>query len=366
MSFHLTRLFLKDFRNYAGAEFFLDEQITVLVGPNAAGKTNAIEAIQLVTSAESFRKPPWAELVRWGADSSRVLLEASGEERELELELQVESDGSRLFKVNGAKKRRLIDVRGIIPSVVFTPDDLRMVKGSAERRRDTIDSVGQQISPAYGALRREYGRILRQRNTLLKESGFPGIDEWSERLVETGSRLAAHRMRLLARLAGEAKGIHAAMSSGQTLTIIYAGSWSETAEEPGVEQDVDLIGEAMTRRMSEVEGEERARGMTLVGPHRDDVLFSLDGHSARAFASQGQQRTIALAVKLAEVEVVRDLAASPPVLLLDDVMSELDEARRAELTKFVGGWAQTVVTTTNIHYFGEEVLGGAAVIEVGE
>lgn len=296
----------------------------------------------------------------------RILLEGEGDGRDLTVELDVSEDGDRVFKVNGVSKRRLIDVRGIIPSVVFTPDDLRMVKGPAEKRRSAIDSVGQQISPAYGSLRREYERTLRQRNALLKESVGKGLEEWTEKVADTGARLTAHRIRLLARLATEASAIHGVMTDGQRLVVEYAGSWGEGPLPPDPLQESEPIREKLLAALSRVEAEERARGVTLVGPHRDDVVFSIEGHEARTLASQGQQRTIALSMKLAEVDAIKELASSPPVLLLDDVMSELDESRRSHLTRFVGEWAQTVITATGTHYFTDEILADATVIKVGE
>lgn len=366
MAFHVSKVRLNHFRNYAEATFHLHERLTVLVGPNAAGKTNVVEAIQLLTAAESFRNPLWEDLIMWEAVTARAALEAHDESRLLSIELDVVRGKGREYRVNGSVKHRLVDVRGIIPSVAFTPDDLRMVKGAAERRRAMIDAIGQQISPAYGTLRREYDRVVRQRNAALKERGEAAVVQaLTTRLVDTGSRLIAHRMRLLGRLAHEALGIHEAMSGGQRLDIAYVPSWTHGNLAAGEEVEVSSVGEAMEARLSQRWEEERRRGVTLVGPHRDDISFQVDGHDARAFSSQGQQRSVALSVKLAEVHVVRELATSPPVLLLDDVMSELDESRRHELTRFVDGWVQTVVTTTDLQYFDPLLLENATVVEVG-
>jgi len=365
VGFHVSRLALSGFRNYANADFKLSEKLTVLVGPNAAGKTNVIEAIQLLTAAESFRNPLWDDLVMWGRDVAQVSLEASDERRKLTVELDVRRGKGREFRVNGSVKRRLMDVRGIIPSVVFTPDDLGIVKGSAERRRTMVDAIGQQISPAYGALRREYERIVRQRNAGLKERAEPGVmDALTLRLAETGGKLAAHRIRLLSRVGDEARGIHEVMSGGEELGLEYVASWTTERDLTEIPMDAEDIEQAILDTLRRLTEEEKVRGITLAGPHRDDVAFSVGGHGARAFSSQGQQRSVALSVKMAEVHVVRDLASSPPILLLDDVMSELDEQRRHELTGFVGGLVQTVVTTTNLHYFEPSLLSSATVLEV--
>jgi DNA replication and repair protein RecF len=353
VAFHVSEVTLKGFRNYGEAQFSLGEGLTVFVGPNAAGKTNAIEAIQLLTAAESFRRPQWAELVQWGRHTAAISIEAHDESRSLTVELDVDQEGGREYRVNGSVKRRLVDVRGIIPAVVFTPDDLGVVKGPAERRRAMIDAIGQQISPAYGTLKREYEKTLGQRNASLREAAEPRVtDVLTERLSSVGSRVE------------QARAIHGAMSGGQRLGVEYVASWAPDDRRLEVTSDAESIRASMESRLREKEELERARGVTLVGPHRDDIAFSVEGHDARAFASQGQQRSIALAVKLAEVSVVRDLASSPPILLLDDVMSELDEERRHELTGFVGGWVQTVVTTTNLHYFDPALLESAKLIEI--
>lgn len=366
MTLKVNRVRLRDFRNYQVADIAVDDKLTVLVGQNATGKTNIIEAMQLLTAAESFRRPPWGELVRWGASEAKISLEASGGGRSLNIELAVSEASGRSYKVNGTPKRRMVDVRGIVPSIVFTPDDLTIVKGPAERRRAMLDSIGQQLSPAYGSLRRDYDKVVRQRNVLLKEAaGKRELEVWTERLTEVGARLTAHRVRLLSRITKEAEGVHFAVAGGQTLSVRYAPSWSDTPLEATQDTQPEDLIEQITAGVQEKANEEAARGVSLVGPHRDDVIFEIDGHDARAFASQGQQRSVALSLKLAEVNVVTALASSPPILLLDDVMSELDEGRRHELTRFVDGAAQTVVTTTNLHYFEPELLEGAAVIEVG-
>jgi DNA replication and repair protein RecF len=336
------------------------ERVTVIVGPNATGKTNIIEALQLLTAASSFRNPSWGECVRWGAPTTSLLMEAQGDERKLETRLVLSAEGRRTYSVNGSVKRKLTEVSGILPSVVFTPDDLRMVKDSADKRRAAIDGVGDQLSAAYSSLRGEYERTVRQRNAALKS---PEADEGvlralTDRLKNTGEAFSGHRKRLFARLAERLTTAHASLVPGESLEAVYESSWRRK----GFDEDCETaFAEAL-----EVSGdEERSRGTTLVGPHRDEVRFLLDGRDARTFASQGQQRTIALAWKLAEVSVINDVGGQPPILLLDDVMSELDEDRRHALASFVGDATQTFVTTTNIGYFEQEMIARAHVVRLG-
>jgi len=358
----ITRVELTDFRNYENLVLEPSPGLTVLTGPNAAGKTNAIEAIQLVTAARSFRKPEFTDVVRWGASCARVYVRAEEGPRLLEIDLEVDDQGRRTYLVNGQVRRRHADVAGLLPSVVFTPDDLGMVKGPAERRRAATDDLGEQLSSTYGSLRRDHGRAVRQRNTLLRESvAGPEMDVWEEQVISLGSKLVIHRVRLLERIMQHAAKRYAEMAGGENLGYIYA-------DRCGIGECATLetgaVEEAMRAELKRRHAEERRRLVTLVGPHRDDIVLKIEGKDARSFASQGQQRTIALAWKLAEVAVVEDVLHREPVLLLDDVMSELDADRRTALSDLVAGEIQTVVTTTNTSYFTEEMLAKALVVPI--
>jgi DNA replication and repair protein RecF len=359
----ITRIELTDFRNYTSFVLEPDERLTVLVGPNAVGKTNVIEAIELVTEADSFRKPAWAELVRDGSERAVVSVHAENDGgSRTDVSLVVESN-RRTYQVNGGPRRRAVaDVAGSIPAVLFTPDDLRMVKDSAEKRRSTIDALGSQVSKSYGSVKAEYDRIVRQRNALLKEreTSAAEIAPWTDRLVEVGAALAARRMRLFARLTPHVGEVYASLSGGEGLEIDYLPSWG--TGDGGSGPEAEEVAREMRAVLAERESEERARRTTLAGPHRDDIRFSVGGREARAFASQGQQRTVALAWKLAEIQVVEDITGTTPILLLDDVMSELDEGRRHALAAFVGDRAQTFVTTTNLGYFEPALIENAMVV----
>jgi DNA replication and repair protein RecF len=356
----VTSLELRDFRNYENLRITPDPELTLLVGPNAAGKTNVIEAIQLLTAAESFRRPLWAETIRWGADEARLRMTASGDGRSVDIEMSVSPEGRRTYQVNGKPKRTMAEVAGILPCVVFTPDDLRMVKDAAEKRRAAVDGVGDQLSAAYRSSRSEYERILRQRNRLLKEDHRDEglLRLWTDRLVESGTAYTARRKRLFDRLAEKMSEAHLMLSGKEELVARYRPSWEEVVT--GGESGCGVMEEALRVKRSE----EMRRGVSLVGPHRDEISFSINGKDARSFASQGQQRTISLAWKLAEVKVITEVGGQPPVLLLDDVMSELDETRRHALARFVGEAAQTLVTTTNLGYFDPELIERAETVRL--
>ena len=365
MALRITSLGLRDFRNYSEFELDPDAKLTILVGPNGAGKTNVVEAIQLLTATTSFRNPQWAELVRWGQAQASARLEAEGDGRKLEMGLEITAEGRRTYRVNGAVRRRKSEVLGILPSVLFSPDDLRMVKESPERRRDAVDELGRQLSASYAAILSDYEKALRQRNALLKldRPDKMALAAWTERLVELGSSLSVHRTRLFNRLEPQVAGLYGTLSGGETLAAAYHSSVAGEIAEP-IEDKAEFAA-LFNRRLEERAAEETQRRTTALGPPRDDVVFRIGGKDARTYASQGQQRTIVLAWKLAEVHVVEEVTGGEPVLLLDDVMSELDEGRRHALAQFVGDRVQTFVTTTNLGYFDGGLAHGAHIVELG-
>lgn len=367
----VTSLLLEDFRNYERFVLKPRPALTVLVGPNAVGKTNVIEALQLMTNASSFRRPRWEDLVRWGAGEARVAMRAEEGERRLDVMLTANLDGTKVFTVNGQQKRRVTEIAGRLPSVVFTPDDLDLVKGPAERRRSTIDDLGSQLSPGYAALRRDFGRVVRQRNAVLKEeAGTSHLAAWDEGLVGLGARLVTHRLRLLDRLMVEAARHYRDLAGAEVLGWSYDDRCGlhgiARADGMGLASlAVEDAAAALLGELARRAAEERRRASTLVGPHRDDIIFEIGGRDARTFASQGQQRTVALAWKMAEVGLIEDVLHTRPLLLLDDVMSELDESRRSALGAAVMDRTQTFVTTTNLGYFDAAMLADAAVVELG-
>ena len=353
----------RSFDNYC---LVLDDGVTVLAGPNAAGKTNLIEALQLLTSGASFRHPTAAELVHDGAGSCRVQLRLEGDGRVLDMGLSVE-DGKRSFSRNG-KRCAASGVRGVLPSVLFCPDHLDMVKRGASVRRAALDDFGVQLSARYADLSSTYGRCVTQRNALLKETWCcrEMLGAWNESIARAGSSLLVHRLALLERLAGRVRDVYGQVAAGELAGVSYVSTLGDL---PHTQNRDELRGwayERMLAALDERADEEMRRGMTLVGPHRDEIEFSVAGRSARSFASQGQQRTLVLAWKVAEVAVARDILGTAPLLLLDDVMSELDGERRGAFLQLIGDDIQTVITTTNLGYFNDDLLDRAKVVSMGE
>ncbi len=343
--------------------------MTILVGPNAIGKSNLLEAVTLVSSATSFRQFSWPDVVKEGEALARVRLDAERGLVPVRLGLDVESSGRKSFFVDGTKKRKASDVAGRVPVVTFVPDDLQLAKGSGEVRRHALDVLGSQLSPAYGTLRSEYGKIVRQRTALLKQ-GEARRDtvEWDEVLARTGASFFIHRARLASRIEEAIVPFYETLSVGERVEMRFETSWGGETRPPRewAAASRDEVEWLMREALERVSRKERARGVTLVGPHRDDLVLLIEGLSARGFASQGQQRSLALAWKMAEAEVVGAVLGCTPVLLLDDVMSELDEKRRAALQEFVESGPQALLTTTNLAYFAPEMLEEAEIVEVAD
>ena len=354
-----TRLHVSRYRSFDEFTLELASGVNILVGRNAVGKTNLVEGLQLLTAGASFRKPAPIELVREGCASGAATLVLEGDGRLLDMGLEV-TEGKRHFLKNG-KRTNAAGVRGVLPSVLFCPDHLDMVKRGARVRRDALDSFGVQLNAQYGKLLSAYERTVEQRNNLLKECVDPALLEvWDESLAGTGASLLMHRRALLARIRERVVETYRVIAPHECPDVAYQSTIGDLPEsrEEIVEQFLAVLAE---RR-----AEELRRGMTLVGPHRDEILFTIDGRSARDFGSQGQQRSFVLAWKLAEVQVTNDILGRYPLLLLDDVMSELDGARRDAIMGFISGGIQTVITTTNLGYFGSDVLEHAKVVHIGD
>lgn len=336
--------------------------MTVLHGRNAVGKTNTVEALQLLTAGQSFRKPKPAQLIREGAESAKVAARLEGDGRVVDMACVVEPT-KRTFTRNG-KRVHAGEVPETLMSVLFNPDDLSFVKRGASYRRDELDGFGRQANRGYAKVLSAYQRAVEQRNRLLKDD-YPDLallDAWDASVALGGATLLQSRLRLFERLRVKIAEVYREISEGEELACTYVCSLGEGV----IGMSRDELCDLFAQRLVERRADEVRRQQTLVGPQRDDVTFSIDGRDARAFGSQGQQRSIVLAWKMAEVSLCEEILGEKPLLLLDDVMSELDSVRRDAVTRFVQGGIQTVITTTNLGYFPEELLAGAKVVSMGE
>lgn len=353
-------LSVHNYRSFEEFDVELDPDITILIGRNAVGKTNLIESVQLLTAGQSFRRPTASQLVRNGEGTCRIDLSFTGEGRRVEHAL-VCSEGKKSFFSNG-KRISAAGMRGLVPSILFCPDHLDMIKRAASHRRAALDDFGIQLNDRYAHLVSSYARIVEQRNSLLKEYPVPTdlLGAWDEALVQTGSALLSHRLSLLERIRLRMVDAYRAIAPTEALGLSYQSTVGEIDISTSRAEIEELFRGALGRAAED----ERRRGITVVGPHRDEISFSIDGREARDFASQGQQRSLVLAWKIAEAEVASDILGRYPMLLLDDVMSELDARRREAITGFVQGEIQTIITTTNLGYFSNDVIDRAKVVHI--
>ncbi len=325
-------------------------------GPNAAGKTSLLEAIVLLAWGRSHRTSTEGELVRWGQELARIearvgRTETAPEDRDaVEIALvRTASGGARKrIRVNGVA-RRAAGLTGVLRTVMFAPEEMLLVAGSPSLRREALDRLAGQRSPAYGSDLATYGRALQQRNGLLRsireeQATRDELRFWDAALIESGTAVREERQRLLLALAEPLAAAHAEIAPEEAAAEPLVLAYSTNAPQHGAES----VRDAFTRRLAETADKEVWNGTTLVGPHRDDLVFEMGGRPLASFASRGQQRTAILAFKLAELDLLTALDGRPPLLLLDDVFSELDPARRAHLVRRIAALPQAFVTTTTL------------------
>ena len=346
----IKKLSLFQFRNYERAEFAPCPGVTVLYGANAQGKTNLLEALVLCCLGRSHRTNKDLDLIRFGQAMARVRAVYEGNEgaQEILVCLSASEGKKKEVRLNQTPMKRIGELMGHINVVLFSPEDLRLIKDGPESRRRFLDMEISQQQPAYFYALQRYQRALTQRNELLKKiadsaSGalFSTLAEWDALLAAAGGEIISRRKAFIGRLSEAAKEAHFSLSGGkEELTLRYAAKAQDALE---LENFLRASRKEDMRRMT-----------TTVGPHRDDLTVLINGRDARLFGSQGQQRTAALSLKLSEIEVMRRDLQRSPILLLDDVMSELDVSRRNMLLSSIGG-VQTVITCTDV-----SDLGGAS------
>jgi DNA replication and repair protein RecF len=345
---HVDWLQLRDFRAYHELSFRPDPGINVLVGANGAGKTTVLEAVAYLSALKSFRRTPDAALIRNDQEGAVVrggFAKAAGETK---VEVELPAAGRRRVLVNGKRPKRLSDVAGLVPVVAFLPDDLDLVKDSAGTRRRYLDDLGTHLNPTYGAAVAEYEQTLRQRNALLRREGpatdLMSLEVWDERLITGAVVVWAERVRLVDRLQPALEEAHDTVAgAAERLLVTLRPSWGEasSAHEFAPETARERLGQALiARRRRELE-----QRTTTVGPHRDDIVLSLASRDARTQASQGEQRSVAVSLRVASYRMLDERHGHPPVLLLDDVFSELDLARTASVVEMLPK-GQVLVTTT--------------------
>ncbi|MFE9631716.1 DNA replication/repair protein RecF [Streptomyces sp. NPDC006463] len=351
---HVSHLSLADFRSYARAEVPLDPGVTAFVGPNGQGKTNLVEAIGYLSTLGSHRVSSDAPLVRMGADRAIIRAAVTQGERQQLVELELNPGRANRARINRSSQVRPRDVLGIVRTVLFAPEDLALVKGDPGERRRFLDELVTARSPRMAAVRSDYERVLKQRNTLLKSAAMARrhggrsmdlstLDVWDQHLARAGAELLAQRLDLIATLLPLAdKAYEQLAPGGGPLGLSYKSSAGEPVDS-GAARGREAIYEVLLAALSEVRKQEIERGVTLVGPHRDDLLLRLGELPAKGYASHGESWSYALALRLASYELLRSEGAEP-VLILDDVFAELDARRRERLAELVAPGEQVLVT----------------------
>jgi DNA replication and repair protein RecF len=402
---HLKHLSLVNFRNYVRLELDLPADITLLQGDNAQGKTNLLEAIYYLATTRSLRVRADREVINWLAGEepqpfARLVAQVQKGDalHRLEITLLRTANGTayqKKIRFNGLA-RRALDVIGQVNVVLFRPEDIDLVTGSPGLRRRYLDATICQLESRYCRTLQTYERVRTQRNHLLRSLRERHDDPnqlyfWDQRLAESGAYLIARRQEVVARLDDLARATHLELTGGtERLKLCYEPGLKLDVEGPdtgyqmplaltpspqagpqaGTEQrresDVQRIGEAFLAQLREIRPQEILRGMSLIGPHRDDLRFLVGDVDMGVYGSRGQQRTISLALKLAEVELMRRETGEIPILLLDDVMSELDQARRSHLMGMIDGAGQVLLTTTDPNVYRADFLARVTRFRVQE
>ena len=348
---YVRRLELRDFRSYEHVELRFEPGTSVLIGPNGVGKTNLVEALGYVATLSSHRVALDAPLVRAGAAAAIVRSEIVHAGRELLVELEINPGRANRARLNRSPVRRPRDVLGALRLVLFAPEDLELVRGDPAERRRYLDDLLVARLPRYAGVRADYERVLKQRNALLRtaylarKAGAKGGDlstlaVWDTHLARHGAELIAGRLELVSALAPHVTKAYDAVAAGRgSASIAYRSTLD--LDEPTT--DRAALEAALLAALARVRSAEEERGVTLVGPHRDDLTLTLNGLPAKGYASHGESWSLALALRLAAYDLLR-AEGIEPVLVLDDVFAELDSGRRERLADLVGGASQLLIT----------------------
>jgi DNA replication and repair protein RecF len=374
---HVTHLELTDFRSYERVELELEPGVTAFLGPNGQGKTNLVEAVDYVATQSSHRVASDQPLVRHGAASAVIRLKVRRDEREALVELELNPGRANRARLNRGAVPRARDVVGIVRTVLFAPDDLDLVKGDPSGRRRFLDDLVIARQPRYAGVRSDFDRLLKQRNTLLKTAGGRGgrlnesalstLDSWDAHLAQVASQLLEARLELVAALEPHVRRHYTAVAEsiakgddGNRAELAYRTSLAVDGSARRQDLEAVMLAEMVRRRSEELD-----RGMTLVGPHRDDMEITLGPLPARGYASHGESWSLALSLRLAAFDLLR-ADGDDPVLILDDVFAELDAHRRERLAAIVGEAEQVLITAAVEEDVPKELVERHYSVQAGE
>ncbi|HEY8424344.1 MAG TPA: DNA replication/repair protein RecF [Clostridia bacterium] len=352
---YIERIVLKNFRNYSAAQLAPAKTANIFMGQNAQGKTNLVEAVYYLCVGKSPRTPREKELIQRGQDQAYLRIDAVKKTGKVKIEAYLTRSEKRRISINDIPVKKIAELMGTVKAVFFSPDELKIIKESPADRRRFLDIDLSQLSKSYFYNLTRYNRILAQRNKLLKsQKNLNTVDIWDEQLAECAAQVAYKRKEFLARLADFAREAQSYLTDGkENLTVRYEGLEGETPEE---------IKRNFLSRLKKELDYDIERGYTNSGVHKDDIALLVNGVDIRAFGSQGQQRTAALALKLAELEIFNNLSKETPILILDDVFSELDKLRRNRLLERIKN-IQTFITCT---HFDSDIQASVYEVKAGE
>jgi DNA replication and repair protein RecF len=344
----LKKLLLRNFRNYQELNIAFDSDINVIYGGNAQGKTNILESIFVAATARSHRTNEDFNLISWEEPYTYIKAEFIRKNEPHQIEIGI-AKGEKQLKLDGKVLPRRSELIGNLVVVIFSPDDLELVKGEPSQRRRFIDLEIAQISANYLFALQQYHRVVKQRNFAYRQVKYENADEktvlvWNDQLVQYGTEIISTRMKAIQVLNELVQQNYLRITgTHQKLTLFY-----ETPFPVSDCLDPERLSESFRQRLAEIRKSELELAMTLIGPHRDDILIFIDGHDLKSFGSQGEQRSAVLALKLAEVEYMRSQLGEPPLVALDDFTSELDDSRIGFITtELVNQRCQTFITTTH-------------------
>jgi len=361
----INSIVLENFRNYERLELDFNELRNIIVGENAQGKTNLVEAIYMAAFARSFRTSNAGDMVRFGCESGRVNVEINSEDIDKNINIVLRSDGRKMIQKDGKTIRKTADLLNNVVVIIFSPDDLRIIKDSPEKRRSYINRELSQMRPQYYELLKNYTEALKQKNSLLKayhkntnsqKFNDDMLDVYDHQLADYGYNLIRYRREFVEQLSEEAADIMSAISGGkEELRIEYKSTCDFITAPEG--------REIMYKQFYHNRDKDIYAGFATLGPHRDDLEFYINGKDAKKYGSQGQQRTIALSLKLAEIRIAKQILDEYPILLLDDVLSELDIDRQRFLVNQIED-VQLFITSAELNDDVIEGLRGGTLFRV--
>jgi DNA replication and repair protein RecF len=363
----LRRLCLEQYRNYKHIDLQIKNNVNIFLGSNAQGKTNLLESIYVLAMTKSHRTHQERELIHWDYEQAAISGEINKKYGDCKLSLSITNKGKKV-KINGLEQKKISTYVGALNVIIFSPEDLEIVKGSPNKRRRFLDMEIGQVNSTYLYDLTQYNKVLIQKNNFLKNSYMSSKDSesmlsiWNEQLTQYGLNIIKKRNQFLKKLQKWVSYIHGEITqNNETIHIKY-----DTFIDMDENKDDSVLFEQYMVKLSELREQELRRGLTLLGPHLDDIIVTINNKDVRIFGSQGQQRTAALSLKLAEIDLIYEEIGEYPILLLDDVLSELDDNRQTQLIQSFQNKVQTFITTTSLKSVYLNKLDHAEIYNVDE